>query len=99
MDTEHEATERRRHGREEVHYGGTITLRGHAVPCSVRNRSQSGVLLEVPLSDAGKLSQDDIGQEIDLSIQSGEQDRFPARGRIIRLISSGPSVFIALFFL
>lgn len=90
--------ERRGHPRESLQQDSTLSIKNRTMPCSVRNISAGGALIEVVPPDAAHLSQDDVGQEAVFEM-TGESGSTSYTGRVIRFIHNGENAYLALFFL
>jgi len=90
--------ERREHKRESIQGESLVLVRNRSFPCSIRNISEGGALLQIGAENADPLSQDDIGQEALLE-PPGSEGNCVYKGRIIRCVHNGDQVFLALFFI
>lgn len=92
-------TDKREDERNDLDLPVRVSIDGDGFHCVIKNYSRRGVLLCLDNSAQDALSHDMIGNEICFDGNGELPGGFSSRGRIVRFLDDGESVYMAVCFI
>ncbi len=91
--------ERRQYDRMTADNTASISLDGKRYSCTIHNYSQRGALVCVEKSREAPLDRDQMGCEVFFENTDGLPELFCGKGRIVRFLDDGGSIYMAICFI